>query len=307
MHLAETRTIEKFSDKERVWVSIVATDLEGRCFHLWIVIAGNVLEVAATWENVWDKSPRMTGYSVEEGCSMTGENMHDAIRLIIARYNEDVSWVKDVDCDYVVYDKGDRLSANSIVLENIGREAHTYLTHIVREYDTLAPINVFLQGDPFDHIGDQCRGDVQTLRSLIDDVAKREIPFKGFAWFKLKCDRLGRPHDLRKPENQGRWSGWGKDIPLGDVFEKLFAADFPKQLIARAPTGIFAVTKERILTRPKDFYAYALSLVEADPDDSNNTGHAFERLWQHIFNGNTAWNKEDYSLRQKNSKPKSSV
>lgn len=221
--------------------------------------------------------------------------MRDDVKLIIARYREDISWVEELGYDYIVYDKGDDPVINSVKLENIGREAHTYFTHIVREYETLAPVNVFLQGSPFDHIGEQGSGDVNTLRTLIEDVADRGVPFKGFAWFKLKCDRLGRPHDLRKPENRGRWSGWGKDIPLGDVFEQLFEADFPRQLVARAPTGIFAVTDERIRTRPKAFYEYALRLVENDPDDGNNTGHAFERLWQHIFNGNTAWNKKNYN------------
>lgn len=221
--------------------------------------------------------------------------MRDRVKVIIARYREDISWAADLGYDYVVYDKGGSSAVNARRLENIGREGHTYLTHIVREYDTLAPVNVFLQGNPFDHLDDQKKGSVEMLRSMIEDVVDRGVPFKGFAWFKLKCDRLGQPHDLRKPENQGRWSGWGKDIPLGDVFEALFDADFPKQLVATAPTGIFSVSGERIRTRPKAFYSYALGLIEQDPDDANNTGHAFERLWQHIFNGNIAWNKKDYS------------
>ena len=221
--------------------------------------------------------------------------MRGNIKVIIAKYQEDISWIDELGFDYVVYDKGGDPKGKAIVLDNIGREAHTYFTHIVREYDNLSDVNVFVQGDPFDHIDDQKKGTVDTLRDLIVDVVDRGMHFKGFAWFKLKCDRLGRPHDLRKPENEGRWSGWGKDIPLGDVFEMLFDANFPQQLVVRAPTGVFAVSGDRIRTRPKEFYEYALRVTESDPDDSNNTGHAFERLWQHIFNGNTAWNKSDYN------------
>jgi len=220
--------------------------------------------------------------------------MRDNIKLIIAKYRENIDWIAKLGYDYVVYDKGGNAAENSIILPNIGREAHTYLTHIVREYDSLAEVNVFMQGNPFDHIDDQGNGSVETLRSMIEDVVERAVPFKGFAWFKLKCDNLGQPHDLRKPENEGRWSGWGKDIPLGKVFEQLFEAQFPKQIVVRAPTGIFSVTGERIRTRPKQFYEYALQMVENDPDDMNNTGHALERLWQHVFNGNTEWNKSNY-------------
>lgn len=220
--------------------------------------------------------------------------MRDNVKVIIARYKEDIGWADALEYDYVVYDKGGNSKPSSRILPNIGREAHTYFTHIVEEYDSLAPMNVFLQGDPFDHIHDQGRATADDLRSTLEDVVDRMVPFKGLAWFKLKCDALGQPHDLRKPENEGRWAGWGKDIPVGEVFEHLFDAPMPDQIISRAPTGNFCVTGERIRTRPKAFYEFALRLIEADPQDENNTGHAIERLWQHIFNGNLAWNREHY-------------
>ena len=220
--------------------------------------------------------------------------MPDNVKVIIARYREDVSWADALGYDYVVYDKGCNQDITARSLANIGREAHTYFTHIIREYDRLSPMNVFLQGDPFDHIDDQGRASVETLRLQLEDVADRMIPFKGLAWFKLKCDALGRPHDLHKPENQGRWAGWGRDIPVGEIFTRLFNTAMPAQIISRAPTGNFCVTGERIRTRPKRFYEFCLKLIEADPQDERNTGHAFERLWQHIFNGNTDWNRDSY-------------
>ncbi|WP_272698758.1 DUF3431 domain-containing protein [Desulfovibrio sp. Fe33] len=220
--------------------------------------------------------------------------MRDDIRVIIARYCEDVSWADALGFDHVIYDKGGGLGPDARVLPNIGREAHTYFSHIVAEYDALAPVNVFLQGDPFDHLDDRGRATVETLRERLEDAADRRVPFKGLAWFKLKSDALGRPHDLRKPENEGRWAGWGRDIPVGEVFERIFGAPMPREIVCRAPTGNFCVTGERIRTRPKAFYEFCLELTEADPRDERNTGHAFERLWQHIFNGNTVWNRDRY-------------
>ncbi|MEF2230544.1 MAG: DUF3431 domain-containing protein [Pseudodesulfovibrio sp.] len=217
-------------------------------------------------------------------------SMRDPVHVIIARYREDIGWADRLGYDYIVYDKGGQPVCDARPLPNIGREAHTYFTHIVREYDALAPVNVFLQGSPLDHIDQAGRGTPELLRSKIEDVVVRRVPFKGFAWFKLECDRLGRPHDLRDPANRGRWAGWGRDIPVGEVFTALFGAPAPEIFTARAPAGVFAVTGERIRTRPRAFYESALRLVERDPDDANNTGHAIERLWQHIFNGNTAWN-----------------
>lgn len=220
--------------------------------------------------------------------------MPDSVNVIIARYREDVSWAEALGYEYIVYDKGGDPAGNARPLPNIGREAHTYFRHIVDEYDNLADSNVFVQGSPFDHLDQAGKGSPEMLRSMIAEVVERRIPFGGFAWFKLQCDHLGRPHDMRKPENENRWAGWGRDIPVGEVFTKLFGVEPPERIISRAPTGNFSVTGERIRTRPREFYAYALSLVEADPDDAFNTGHAIERLWQHIFNGNTAWNRERY-------------
>lgn len=220
--------------------------------------------------------------------------MRDDISVIIAKYREDVSWARELGCDYVVYDKSGDCAEGARSLPNIGREAHTYFTHIVNSYDELAPLNVFVQGDPFDHLDAQGRATVSTLRNRLEDIADRGMPFKGLAWFKLKSDRLGRPHDLREPGNKGRWAGWGRDIPVGELFERLFGVPMPREIVCRAPTGNFCVTRERIRTRPLSFYAFCLRLTEADPQDEGNTGHAFERLWQHIFNGNTAWNRDRY-------------
>jgi hypothetical protein len=218
----------------------------------------------------------------------------DHVQVVIARYREDVAWADGLGLDYAVYDKSGQPTPGAVSLPNVGREAHTYLTHIVRHYHTLAPITVFVQGDPFDHIDEHGRGTVQGLRSMIEDVAVRKTPFRGLAWFRLECDRLGRPHHLRLPENRGRWAGWGRDIPVGELFCKLFDADAPERFVARGAAGCFAVTAGRVRTRPLAFYEHALRLSEADPDDAGNTGHAFERLWHLIFNGNAAWNRDSY-------------
>lgn len=220
--------------------------------------------------------------------------MAERIQVVIAKYREDVSWAANLGLSYIVYDKGPEPVTGARPLGNIGREAHTYLTHIIEQWDNLAGHTAFVQGNPFDHLFDHREADVHALKSMIMDCAERNVPFKGFAWFRLKCDGLGRPHDLKKPENEGRWPGWGKDIPVAETFSRLFAAAPPKEFIARAATGIFCVSAERIRTRPKGFYESALRMIVDDPDDANNTGHAFERLWQLIFNGNTSWNKSNY-------------
>jgi hypothetical protein len=71
-------------------------------------------------------------------------------QLILARYNENVNWVKNLpsDIEVVIYNKGRHLGNN---LPNIGREAHTYLHHLCN--GNLAVRMVFAQADPFYHCG----------------------------------------------------------------------------------------------------------------------------------------------------------
>lgn len=216
------------------------------------------------------------------------------IELVIARFREDLSWLREVGLPCRVYNKGPELDPASlppgtevVALPNLGREAHTYLTHILAHYGRLPRHTCLLQGNPFAHLAPPEEPGIssQGLRQRLLDLAAQDTPFAGLAWFRLRCDGLGRPHDLANPAKEGRWKGWGKDIPVARTFETLFSVPAPKEFIARAPTGNMIVRAERILARPEAFYRLALDLVAADPDDADNTGHALERLWQAVFSG----------------------
>ena len=216
--------------------------------------------------------------------------MNPDVQVVVARYQEDVSWTQGLRLPCLIYDKSG--AAGPLALPNIGREAHTYLTHIVRNYQGLAAYTVFVQADPFFHMKPVATAD--GLREGIARNIRLGVKFTGFAWYKLKCDRQGRPHQMADPSQEGKWAGWGKDIPVGRVYEALFAGDVPEIFLTQAPAGLLFVARERILTRPLAFYQKALALVEADPQDAENTGHAFERLWPTIFNGESALNKSAY-------------
>jgi hypothetical protein len=214
--------------------------------------------------------------------------------MVVARYREDVSWLAELGLPGVLYNKGPELARDAlppgvrvVTLPNLGREAHSFLTHIIAQYDALPACTAFVQGDPFAHLAppEEARPSPAALRQRLLDLAASGKPFAGLAWFRLRCDGLGRPHDLADPAKAGRWKGWGKDIPVARMYEALFDAPAPREFVARAPTGNMLVRRERILARPPGFYQRALTLVLADPDDAENTGHALERLWQAVFAG----------------------
>lgn len=221
------------------------------------------------------------------------EEIKQKLQCVVARYQEDVSWVRNFPAPAVVYDKsGSEGVPPELALPNIGREAHTYLTHIVRQYPHFSDFTLFTQANPFPHLA--LGAGPGELFAMVLEIVRRGAPFKGLAYYTLKCDHLGRPHDMRAPESEGKWAGYGRDIPVGQVYSTLFSGPTPEKYHARGAAGLFIVRKDRILSRPAGFYQRALELVTADPQDRHNTGHAFERLWSVIFNGNTTINKAEY-------------
>ncbi len=74
-------------------------------------------------------------------------------KIIISRYKEDISWVKNYDLDYVIYNKGDEIDDdyNVLKMDNIGNNQRDIFHYILTNYDNLEDIIIFVQGNPFDH------------------------------------------------------------------------------------------------------------------------------------------------------------
>jgi len=86
------------------------------------------------------------------------------LHIVIARYNESLDWLDT--CltpqqrrSVWIYNKGpDSVSVDGVpdsqikTLPNVGREAHTYLTHVIENYESLPKHIYFLQADPFPHL-----------------------------------------------------------------------------------------------------------------------------------------------------------
>jgi hypothetical protein len=94
------------------------------------------------------------------------------MRIVIARYNEDIRWVLPFIKYVIVYNKGlDDLyyipPEKIIKCENLGREGGTYIKHILDNYDSLDDYTIFLQGKITDHLNDTSENCVKFLISII--------------------------------------------------------------------------------------------------------------------------------------------
>jgi len=197
-------------------------------------------------------------------------------QIVIARYNEDINYLLKYSNISIVYNKGDNnidLKFNYINLPNIGRESHTYLYHIIKNYDNLANKTLFIQGNIKDHklypldyylynnddfVGYKSKYSINLL--------KKNIIHEGKYLRELKQGNL-----KKSKYTPYEWINLiGIDISNNmEFFEMIWGANF-------------SVSKDLIHKKSKSFYENIIKYVEYD--NNPEEGHYFERSWYLIFN-----------------------
>lgn len=196
--------------------------------------------------------------------------------IVVAHYNENLNWLSCFDKNsIIVYSKGKSSEIDCIqkFLPNVGREAHTYLTYILENYDNFPDIIFFTQGDISEH---KITIDKEIINNTFLNIKTHSqnyniCPFKS-----------GLNHDwhLRNYKNSNL------------TRFKLSGLEFFRTYINKSINihneicwysgAIFSVTKEMIKTRSRDYYQILYLLI--NKDNNPEIAHFFERSWYYIFN-----------------------
>jgi hypothetical protein len=207
------------------------------------------------------------------------------VGVVIARYNESLRWLIQSGIVHrnvwiYVYNKGVadlhylRNYCNIVVvpLENVGREGHTYYTHIVRHYTSLSEFTLFLQGDPFPHATNAIERVFQCIDGAIH-AQRQPGPLSRSVVFQPIGDRVMRTHTIDTRDHRG--------LPLREIVRFLFGVDYVGYIPFVAGAQ-FMVHLSAVHSREKDFYASVVELLSISIDPLE--GYAIERLHQPIFN-----------------------
>lgn len=195
--------------------------------------------------------------------------------MVVSRYNEDIEWTKKYNS--VVYNKGDVHIEGCIKLENVGREAHTYLRHIITNYHNLKETTLFVQGDPFDRFSDGSSIDFESL-FYIDD--------KGYS--NLVCDlsneRWGKDMSNKEDFTIFEWRGRISN-PQGYKLKEWWENTVGQRYVRSRKVfwgANFSVKREFILKRSLESYIsiYKTLLHHHTPVEA----HYCERTWFNILN-----------------------
>lgn len=191
-----------------------------------------------------------------------------SIKIVVARYNEDVLWTTNITHPVIIYNKGDTIPnfKNIIPLINKGREGETFLRHIVENYDTLDDVTVFLQGDPFVHLtilsGWQSELKDEQKKVFYKKINNEITPLSEFSTFyQIKYNVPGNTNNSKTH------------------FYCLKYFNEMHTFFTVSPSAQYIVPKKYILSRPLEFWK---TLHEAIYNGELD-GYAMENLWWLAF------------------------
>lgn len=175
-------------------------------------------------------------------------------QVVIAKCNENVDWVKCINKDYIIYNKGDEEGGDFIRLANEGREGDTWLRHILRNYHCLPEITYFLQGNPFEHIG------------IVLEFLNAEIKCESY----LPLGAVLISNEYGKPHHPNR-------IKVGKAYRNIFGKE--KNEFRFVAGAQYAVNKKMILNKSYNWWERLYDTYRT----TKNSAWIFERLWISIW------------------------
>ena len=214
------------------------------------------------------------------------------VEIIIARYNESLSWTLLAPFNqfkYTVYNKGDNAwfekkhVSKIINLPNVGRNDHTYLYHIAKNYDNLSLITVFFPGSI--DLKYKMRRAKKILLNLMQPNNDKGV-FIGYACsngifekFKhFKLDEYTCSAKMNKIKNGESKLKLCTARPYGNWYRTFFGKE---ETPFYTYWGIFAIHRNDIVQHNVSRYDTLLSILSTHSNPE--AGHYIERSWGKIF------------------------
>ena len=219
-------------------------------------------------------------------------NSSNTIEFVISRYNEDLSWTTEYPFNkykYIVYNKGGNNDnyvktnvLHSYKIKNEGKCDHTYLYHIVHNYEKLSDIVVFLPG-----CINECYFKFTKTKILFELIKKYNEAFfivdyytksnilDEYYYFKVDNYKSMSKSNLVKNENIDFRKS--KIRPFGKWYE----INFHYNIQHISLFGIMSINKKDIYNHEKQYYYKFMKSLEGAINDE--LSHYVEKSWEAIF------------------------
>ena len=213
------------------------------------------------------------------------------VEIIIARFNEDLNWTIKAPFNrfqYIVYNKGNNDNFNKtnvkkiINVENVGKNDHTYLFHIIKNYDNLSNITVFFPGS--------LNLDYKKTKAklLLNNIIRSNYSKAYFAgnYYKsikeafnnFKLDNWKTSDNKNFLLNNESVLQKSEIRPYGNWYTHFFG-DIQSHWSTMC--GVFSIDKRDIIQHPIKRYQELLQTISSHSNPE--AGHYIERSWCAIF------------------------
>ncbi len=184
--------------------------------------------------------------------------------LVVAKYKEDITWADKIPFRKFIYNKSNEELPDSIKLQNIGREAHTWSYHICTNYDSLDEYTIFVQGDPFFHFT-KFLEIALNLPSSLSNLQTYGEGIYGLA-------------DINNPEELDFLKSL--NVHPDFVLKLIKSNNQDKKLFPFAWGAQYIVHRDNIKSKPLEYWK---RLVDIHKDAAVHWPWSIERCWADIF------------------------
>jgi hypothetical protein len=226
--------------------------------------------------------------------------------IIVARYNEDIKWARDLDGDIVIYNKGTDWPWKDIPridTENYGREGETFVRAIIEFYENLDHYDnvVFLQGNPQEHCKDFKKvinfSFKNSIVKISDFVSKDQYPSDDFIngkhfsiinillqiedkSFKSKIDYCN-PNELSRNQSNTDFFLFEETMGLCSILD----IDYQNKIVEWANGGQYIVPIKNIKYKSKQWWENLHMIFEyiSKYKQIESWTYALERIWPLIL------------------------
>lgn len=202
-----------------------------------------------------NKSADMTPFRLWP--DIMGARGREDFEMVVARYDEDISWSDAYAGWRTVYNKGSGEIEGAIRLENKGHLADTILRHIILRYDTLAKVTFFCHGSK-NYRSDQ----------LIREEGRCHRRFQEFIGLDDENGLVAIETIWDIPKSEDKYYDYEETV--GDVYRELFGEEY-KGIKSWAKGLWISVGRERIRSRPVEFYQKMLDWILKGEETSQHT------------------------------------
>jgi hypothetical protein len=218
------------------------------------------------------------------------ERMTPDIGIVMAKTRpENVNWLLDLHKDMpfrpFIYSVDSSVEPGCLAPRSRrGRETAPYLSYVIDNYDSLPEYSIFIHAEQEQWHNDIGSKTADTLKSL----RFQHINATGF--MNLRCSSFpGCPIGVN-PLDPSAQDIRNKDTRalFADIYMELF--DVPRAKVPRHIGNVccaqFAVTRARILQRPRSDYERMLRWADNSHEGDFGVGWVFEKLWDTVFGMN---------------------